>query len=50
MFPVHLGVKVVGAPRRNERLREIGLKVLEIAGFGDPSQREYNFLLALRFH
>jgi hypothetical protein len=37
MFPDHLEVKVVGAPQLNVRLREVGLKVPEIVGVGDPT-------------
>ena len=37
VFPDHLEVKVSGAPALNVLLSEVGLKVPEIVGVGDPT-------------
>ena len=38
VFPDHLEVKVAGAPRINVRLDEVGLKVSENGGVGEPTR------------
>ena len=37
LFPDHLEVKVVDAPQLHVRLREVGLKVPENVGVGEPT-------------
>jgi hypothetical protein len=39
VFPDHLEVKVVGSPAINVLMFEVGLKVPEIVGVGDPKQQ-----------
>ena len=39
VFPDHLEVKVVGSPAINVLMSEVGLKVPEIVGVGDPKQQ-----------
>jgi hypothetical protein len=38
VFPDHLEIKVVGSPPINVLLSEVGLKVPEIVGVGDPTR------------
>ena len=47
VFPDHLEVKVTGAPPLNVLYGEVGLKLPEIVGVGDPKQQiDYQILAA----